>query len=72
MSQTVEITSLNFSGQQVSVVFTPYNSDISYGLGIKTIPFTFDSSIIGDNILVIGKYSINILNTNCSYILVIN
>jgi hypothetical protein len=72
MSQTVEITSINFSGQQANVIFTPDNSDISYGLGIKTIPFTFDSSIIGDNILVIGKYSINILNSNCSYVLVIN
>jgi hypothetical protein len=72
MSQTVEITSLNFSGQQANVIFTPYNSDISYGIGIKTIPFIFNSSTIGDNILVTGKYSINILNTNCTYVLVIN
>jgi len=72
MSQTVEITSLNFSGQQANVIFTPYNSEISYGLGIKTIPFTFDSSIIGNNILVTGKYSINIINSNCNHVLVIN
>jgi hypothetical protein len=72
MASTVEITSNNFSGQQVTVVFTPKNSEISYGLGVKTIPFLFDSSIISNNIDVIGSYSINIINTNCTHILVIN
>ena len=71
MASTVEITSNNFSGQQVTVVFTPINSEISYGLGVKTIPFLFDSSIISNNIDVIGSYSINIINTNCTHILVI-
>lgn len=72
MSQTVEITSANFSGEQVNIIFTPNGSDNSYGLGTQTLPFTFDSSIIGDNIDVYGKYSINVINTNCTHVLVIN
>jgi hypothetical protein len=71
MASTVEITSNNFSGQQATVVFTPINSEISYGIGVKTIPFLFDSSTISSNIDVIGSYSINIINTNCTHILVI-
>jgi hypothetical protein len=72
MSQTVEITSNNFSGEQVNIIFTPQDSDISYGLGTQTIPYTFDSSILGSNINVIGTYSINVINSNCNHILVIN
>lgn len=72
MSQTVEITSSNFSGEQVNIIFTPTNSEISYGLGIQTIPYTFDSSILGNNINVQGTYSINVINSNCTHILVIS
>ncbi len=72
MPQQVEINSVNFSGQQVNVIFTPNNSEISYGLGTKTIPFIFDSSTIGTDINVSGKYSIVIENTNCTHVLVIN
>jgi hypothetical protein len=72
MSQTVEITSNNFSGEQVNIIFTPQDSNISYGLGTQTIPYTFDSSILGSNINVLGTYSINVINSNCNHILVIN
>ena len=72
MSQTVEITSNNFSGEQVNIIFTPQGSDISYGLGEQTIPYIFDSSILGSNINVLGIYSINVINSNCNHILVIN
>lgn len=72
MPQQVEISSINFSGQQVNVIFTPSNSSISYGLGTKTIPFIFDSSTLGNNIDVNGTYSISIENTNCTHNLVIN
>ncbi len=72
MPQTVEITSNNFSGEQVNIIFTPQDSNISYGLGTQTIPYTFDSSILGSNINVLGTYSINVINSNCNHILVIN
>lgn len=72
MPQTVEITSVNFSGEQVNIIFTPNNSDISYGLGNQTIPFIFDSSILGNGINVQGTYSINVINSNCTHILVIS
>jgi len=71
MGQSVVISSINFSGEQANVIFTPQNSYSSYGLGIKTIPFTFDTSSIDNNLSVNGTYSINIINSNCNYILVI-
>ena len=67
----VEINSINFSGQQVNVVYTPNNSSESYGLGIKTIPFIFDSTSISNQINIYGAYSLTPLNSNCNYILVI-
>ena len=72
MGQTIVISSNNFSGEQANIIFTPSNSLESYGLGIQTIPFTFDTSIINSSLVATGTYSINIINSNCSYILVVN
>lgn len=72
MGQTIVISSINFSGEQANIIFTPSNSLESYGLGIQTIPFTFDTSIINSSLVATGTYSINIINSNCSYILVVN
>lgn len=72
MPQTVEISSTNFSGEQANIIFTPIGSDIVYGLGIQSLPYIFDSSILGDEVDAIGTYSINIVNSNCTHILVIS
>jgi hypothetical protein len=72
MSQTVEISSVNFSGEQANIIFTPQGTNTEYGLGTQTIPYLFDSSILGNNINVQGTYSINIINSNCTHILVIS
>jgi hypothetical protein len=72
MAQTVEISSVNFSGEQVNIIFTPQGTNSEYGLGVQTIPYLFDSSILGNNINVQGTYSINVINSNCNNILVIN
>lgn len=72
MGQTIVISSNNFSGEQANIIFTPSNSSESYGLGIQTIPFTFDTSTINSSLVATGTYSINIINSNCSYILVVN
>ncbi len=65
------IQSANYSGYEANIIFTPINTETSYGLGTQTLPFIFDSSTLGNNIDVNGKYSINIIDTNCSYILVV-
>ena len=67
----IQIQSVNYSGYEANIIFTPTNSETSYGLGTQILPYTFDSSTIGNNIDVNGKYSINIIDTNCSYILVV-
>jgi len=72
MGQTIVISSNNFSGDQANIIFTPSNSSESYGLGIKTLPYTFDTSIIDNNLNATGTYSINLINSSCSYILVVN
>lgn len=69
MGQQIVIYSETFSGSQANIVFTPVNSNESYGLGIQSIPFTFDSSTINSTLDVYGKYSIDIINSNCTYIL---
>jgi hypothetical protein len=71
MPNSVEITSNNFSGEQVNIVFTPNGSDISYGLGTQTIPFLFDTKTINNELDIYGKYSIDIIDSKCTYILVI-
>jgi hypothetical protein len=72
MPQTVEISSINFSGEQANIIFTPNGSNVSYGLGIQYLPYIFDSSTIGEEIDALGTYSINIVNSNCTHILVIS
>ena len=67
----IKLESINYSGYEANIIFTPTNSETSYGLGTQIIPYIFDSSILGNNININGKYSINILDTNCSYILVV-
>jgi hypothetical protein len=71
MAQTVIISSNNFSGFQANIIFTPVNSSESYGLGIQTLPYTFNTSIIDNNLNATGTYSINLINSSCSYVLVI-
>ena len=72
MPQTVEISSINFSGEQANIIFTPQGTETPYGLGMQILPYTFDSSVLGNNINVQGTYSINIINSNCTHILVIS
>ena len=69
MSQTVIISSINFSGEQANIMFTPTGSDESFGLGTQSLPYTFDSSSINRDIY--GTYSLSIVNSNCNYVLVI-
>lgn len=69
MSQTVIISSVNFSGEQANIMFTPTGSYESFGLGIQLLPYTFDSSHINKD--VYGTYSLSIINSNCYYVLVI-
>jgi hypothetical protein len=71
MANAVEISSINFSGQQANIIFTPNGSEISYGLGIQTLPYMFNTLSINDTIDIYGKYSIDLISSNCSYILVI-
>jgi len=69
MGQQIVIYSETFSGQQANIIFTPVNSNNSYSLGIQVIPFTFDTDTINSSLNVYGKYSIDIIESNCNYIL---
>jgi hypothetical protein len=71
MYQEVEISSTNYSGYQANVIFTPENTDTSYGLGVKTIPFLFNTLSIPNITTIKGTYSIDIVNSSCSFVLVI-
>ena len=71
MGQQVEISSINYSGSQANIIFTPTGSDKSYGLGIQNIPYIFNTNSVSELESVNGKYSIQIIDTNCSFVLVI-
>jgi hypothetical protein len=59
MSNTViQISSSNFSGQSVNVLFTPADLSNVYSLGSRQIPFTFTSTTISSTLQVYGTYSI--------------
>ena len=62
MPQTVIISSVNFSGEQANIMFTPTGSNESFGLGTQLLPYTFDSSSINKDIY--GTYSLSIINND--------
>ena len=71
MSNTVvQISSSNFSGQSVNVIFTPSDMSNVYGLGTRQIPFTFTSTTISSTLQVYGTYTI-VSSANCITFLVI-
>lgn len=62
---SIVIQSVNFSGESASVVFTPYNTNISINLGTVTLPYTFEPYLLTPPYDVYGVYSILVVNGDC-------
>ena len=69
-STVVEISSNNFSGQSVNILFTPTDSNQIYGLGSHLIPYTFTSTTISNTLEVYGTYTL-VSSAHCITFLVI-
>lgn len=69
MSQSITISSINYSGEQTSIVFTPQGSTNVFNLGVQTLPYTFSSNTLTPPQEVYGTYSILSLSGDCLSIL---
>jgi hypothetical protein len=67
MQQQIIIESINFSGESAEIMFTPYNGSNYYFLGLQTLPYTFDSSLLVPEQNVYGTYSIYVVDKKCTY-----
>jgi len=67
MQQEITLSSVNFSGETVKIMFTPTDSERAYYLGEQTLPYVFSSNTISPNLNVYGDYFINVINRNCTY-----
>jgi hypothetical protein len=66
---SIVIQSVNFSGESVSIVFTPQGTTIAINLGIQTLPYVFNPSLLTPPREVYGTYSILSLAGVCLNIL---
>ena len=66
----IEISSNNFSGQSVNILFTPTDTTQVYPLGNQIIPYTFTSTTISNNLEVYGTYTL-VSSANCITFLVV-
>jgi|688.fasta_scaffold103859_3 hypothetical protein len=69
MSQSITISSINYSGEQTSIVFTPQGTTNVFNLGVQTLPYTFSSNTLTPPQEIYGTYSILSLSGDCLSIL---
>lgn len=70
MSQSILIESQNYSGYTANIIFSPYGEEITINLGDHVLPYLFyPSGLTPSREFVYGKYSINILNPSCFFLL---
>jgi hypothetical protein len=69
MSQTITINSILYDGELTSILFKPDNSNLVINLGIVTLPFTFEPSLLTPPKEIYGSYTILVQGSECSKIL---
>ena len=69
MSQIITIESVNYSGENVSILFKPDNDDVTIKLTDGTLPYTFNSGALIPPREVYGFYTVLILSTGYPNIL---
>ena len=58
MSKSIIISSINYDGEQATVLFKPDNVNTTINLGEVILPYTFDPSILIPPRDVYGSYTI--------------
>jgi hypothetical protein len=69
MGNRITISSNNFNGELVNILFKPYNQDITINLGDVNIPYSFDTTGIIPPCEVYGTYTILVKDSECSFLL---
>lgn len=69
MSYIITINSVTYDGELASILFNPQGTDVVINLGVQTLPFTFDSSLLLPQRQVYGNYTILVQGSDCSKIL---
>lgn len=70
MIGSITIESINFSGEQATIVFIPDTTPISINLGLVTLPYTFTASTLNPPREVYGRYIIT-TNGDCQNTIVV-
>lgn len=69
MNQSITIKSINYDGEQASILFTPVGESVVINLGTNTLPFVFFPELLNPPKTVYGTYTILVEGANCPYIL---
>ena len=69
MNESIIISSENWDGQDVNILFKPDNDEIVLNLGDLTLPFTFQPSLLIPPREIYGTYTIVTLSGGCPYFL---
>ena len=69
MSQTITINSISYDGELASILFKPDNSNTIVNLGVVTLPFNFNPSLLNPPREIYGSYTILVQGSDCSKIL---
>jgi hypothetical protein len=67
MGKTITISSNNFNGELVNILFKPDNQDITINLGDVNIPYLFNTEGIIPPCDVYGTYTILVKSSDCPY-----
>lgn len=67
MNNLITIESKIYSGRTLNIIFIPDNQNIKIDLGVHTIPYTFNSSLLIPPREIYGHYIINSLSGDCLF-----
>lgn len=69
MSQSITIKSINYDGENASILFTPQGETNVINLGEVELPFIFYPELLTPPKTVYGSYTILVLGSDCPYIM---
>jgi len=65
MGQVLTINSINYSGESANILFKPDNDNVTINLGIQTLPYSFDPSLLTPQREIFGFYTVLLISGNC-------
>lgn len=69
MNQSITIKSINYDGENASILFKPADEETTINLGTNTLPFVFYPNLLSPPRTVYGSYTILVDGSNCPYVM---